>query len=75
MLYADVENTAMMNHDKKGILAYKPNFESPNIHAKKCFKDYYPEENIELATPNKYSSDWNINSCLKLNFIYSRGGL
>ena len=25
--------------------------ESPNLHAKKCFRDYYSDENIELATP------------------------
>ena len=56
LLYADVKNTAQINHDKKKILTYKPNFRTANIHAKKCFKDHYPDQDIGLATPNKYSS-------------------
>ena len=41
-----------MNHDKKRILSDKDkeffrndkllSLDSPNIHAKKCFKDHYP---------------------------------
>ena len=59
--YAEVKNTAYLNHDKKGILKdqdkdfFRNNFDSLNIHAKKCFKDHYPNA-IELANPNKYSS-------------------
>ena len=60
MQYADVKNTAKKNHDKKKILAkkqgYKPSFKSSNTHARKCFKDHYPDEDIGLAIPNKYSS-------------------
>ena len=58
LLYAEVKNTARF-HDKKKISEYRPNFEdSANAHARRCFKDYYPDENIELATPNKYSSNF-----------------
>ena len=63
--YAEVKNTANLNHDKKGILTDEDKeffrndkllaLDSPNIHAKKCFKDHYPSAN-ELANPNKYSS-------------------
>ena len=56
LLYADVKNTAHINYDKKKILKYMPNFGTTNIHAKKCFKDHYPDQEIGLATPNKYSS-------------------
>ena len=60
MLYADVKNTAKKNHDKNKVLSKKQEYQlrsqSSNTHAKKCFKDHYPDEDIGLAIPNKYSS-------------------
>ena len=60
MQYADVKNTAKKNHDKNKVLSKKQEYQlrsqSSNTHAKKCFKDHYPDEDIGLAIPNKYSS-------------------
>ena len=49
--YALVKNVAQEHGFKKGvsIAMNKKIFEKPrsNIHARKCFRIYYPDENIE----------------------------
>ena len=39
-----------MDQDKD---IFRNDIDSPNIHAKKCFRDHYPNANIGLANPNK----------------------
>ena len=51
--YAEVQNVAMKNGDKKGVItqAIRRNIldgtNKENIHAKKCFRIYYPDVDIE----------------------------
>ena len=51
--YAHVKNVGKKNGDKKGVLTmamhekFKEKPIGENIHAKKCFRVYYPDEDIE----------------------------
>ena len=51
--YAEVQNVAMKHGDKKGVITQQirknilDEANAENIHARKCFRVYYPDVDIE----------------------------